>query len=150
MKLIKKLTAAFAVVFITTQFSCNKPDAASIIVGEYTYSYATKFIKYNYKIVADTLQLSNPQQTFFSPPFPAVEITKNTIQQVTFKQNVPNETVTFNKVNLFLDAGGTLLKGEVENNKFIDGRFAGYVFYYDIYDTLNKQVTRVSGIDTKR
>ena len=143
---MKYILIVATALFVITQSSCNKPDAASIVEGIYFYQPATNYTIYSYKIVADTIQLSNPISNFYDEPYPYVVLSKNNTQEVTFKQFVPNDTITFKTVKLFLDAGGTLLKGEFENGKRVDGKVLGYSFNYDIWDTTAKKVTRVLNV----
>lgn len=149
MKNILAITALCC--FIIVQNACNKPDAGNIVGGTYTFSSNTIFIKYKYKIVADTFQLTFlDQQFFFTEPYPTVVIKKESTTKASFLQQVPGDTIGFNNAQLYLEGGGTLLKTPIQSNIYLNGSVIGYELQYDIVDTTNKEMLRVSKVSAPK
>lgn len=137
--------------FVIVQNACNKPDAGGIVEGTYRFVSTTNYITYKYKVVADTFQLTLlNQQFFFADPYPQAIITKTSTTEATFRQEVPGDTMSFDNVKLYLEGGGTLLKGPTVNGKYLNGSVIGYELKYDIIDTTNKQIIRVSGVEAPK
>ncbi len=136
-KFFGKLMVLFAFAAVGAQFSCNKTDAALIVQGIYRFAPATSFTTHKYTILpADgSTRILDTAFVFFDEPYPFLEITKNNKQEVTVKQFLPKDTITFSKVRLTLDRNGTLLNSEVVNGRFLEGIVTGYEMRYSVWDT---------------
>lgn len=147
MQFMRRLSIPFFIVLIVWFSACNKVDAGKILEGYFKFSNLTSYTLYDYKIVADTYQLTTILQNYyFDEPFPAVQFDRLAKDKVNFKQFVPGDTVAFNNVTLLLDKGGTIFKSEFSNNRKLEGFSYGYFTNYDIVDTATKKLVRVKNL----
>lgn len=144
---MRRIFIPFLIGLIVWLSACNKVDAGRILEGYFKFSNLTSYTLYNYKIVADTYQLTTVfQNYYFDEPLPAVQFDRLAKDKVNFKQFVPGDTVAFNNVTLTLDRGGTIFKSEFSNNRKLEGLSSGYFTNYDIVDTATKQLVRVQNL----
>jgi hypothetical protein len=146
---MKNIIAILFLVFgLFCSTACNKPDAAAIVAGKYTFTPNSAYTAYRYNIVADTFQLTKLfDQFFFDAPYPTVELKRISRDEVSLHQFVPGDTMTITGIELTLDGGGTLLRSSIKNGKYISGSVIAYELKYDIIDTVKKELVRITGVE---
>lgn len=174
MKNILVITALLS--FVAIQNACNKPDAGVMMEGSYNFAVNTRFEKDSFKYApltgaleigtkVYTLEVGTDPATkepmvtkmIYAPTFdyryfmnetPKVIITRKSSTTALFQQFAPEDNfealVTFK-----LDHGGTYFESEIENGVYVSGASIGYKMQYNIIDTTNKLVVRVSGVPVK-